>query len=76
MKLVVYFKIDPYESRQKALKLPSLEFRRKHGDMIQVLKVFNGFDRIEPDILVRIAEEHDARGHNDNMFIMQNRLEL
>ena len=56
-KLVTHINDDPYESRLKALKLPSLEFKRGRGDMIQVFKILNGMDRIEPDIFFRMAEE-------------------
>ena len=75
-KLVAHIKEDRYESRLKALKLPSLELRHKHGDMIHVLKILNGINRIEPELLFRVAEEHGTIGHKDKMFLMQNRLEL
>ena len=52
-KLVAHIKEDPYESRLKALQLSSLEFSRKHGDMI-----FNGIYQIEPDIFFWLAEDH------------------
>ena len=51
-------KDDPYESRLKALKLPSPKFSRKRSDMIQVFKIFAGIDRIEPDIVSRMSWDH------------------
>ena len=65
----------PYESQLKALKLPSLEFRRKRGDMIQVFKILNGIDQIEPNIFFPMAEKHGTISHKDKMFMMQNSLE-
>ena len=35
----------PYEERLKELKLPSMEYRRKRGDMIQCYKIMNGLVR-------------------------------
>lgn len=37
----------PYEERLQHLKLPSLHYRRKWGDMIQVYKILNGKDRVD-----------------------------
>ena len=39
-----------YEERLRALNLPSLEHRRRRGDMLQVYKILNGIDRLDPDI--------------------------
>ena len=45
------------ENRElQALKLPSLEFRRRRGDMIQVFKIMNGLDTLDPDIFFLKAE--------------------
>ena len=55
-KLVAYTKDDPHESWLNALKLRSLEFRRKHDDMIQVFKILNDIDQIEPDILFQMVQ--------------------
>ena len=72
-KLIAHFKDDPYESRLKVLKLPSLELRCKCGNVIQVFNIFHGIDR---NRLFRMAEEHGKRGHKYKMFMIQNRLEL
>jgi len=39
-----------YEERLRALKLPSLDFRRRRGNMIQVFKIMIGLDRLDPEI--------------------------
>ena len=58
VKLVAHnIKDDPYKSWLKALK-----FRHKHIFMIQVFKILNGIDRIEPDIFFWMAEEHGLHG--------------
>jgi len=75
-KLVARLKDEPYETRLEALKIPSLEFRRRRGDMIQVFKILRGMDRLEPDIFFSMTGEHGTRGHKDKMFKRHSRLEL
>ena len=41
-KIVVGLHDESYEDRLKALKLPSLVYRRRRGDMIQMFKIMNG----------------------------------
>ena len=38
-----------YERRLEALNLPTLLYRRKRGDLIQVFKILHGIDDISPD---------------------------
>ena len=47
-KLVNGLNDKSYEEQLKDLKLPSLVYRRKRGDMIQMFKVVNGLVRIDP----------------------------
>ena len=49
-KLVPHLKHLSYEERLVALRLQSLLFRRR-GDMIQVYKIMNGVDRLDPRAL-------------------------
>jgi len=39
-----------YEDWLKFLKLPSLDFRRRRGNMIHVFKIMNGMERLDPHI--------------------------
>ena len=45
-KLIDHLRDLPYEDRLKELKLPSLYYRRRRGDMIQVFKIMKGFNRV------------------------------
>ena len=45
-KLIPELREKTYEERLRALDLPSLEYRRKRGDMIQCYKIFNGIVRM------------------------------
>ena len=39
----------PYEARLKRLNLTTLEIRRIRGDLIEVYKILNGLEKINPD---------------------------
>ena len=52
-----------YGDRLKKLKLPSLEYRRARGDMIEVYKILNGYYDVEFPWLVRDFESI-TRGHD------------
>ena len=52
-----------YEERLEELNLPTLLYRRKRGDLIQVFKVLNGVDDISPDKFFKFSET-TKRGHS------------
>ena len=66
-KLIPELKNLPYESRLKALKLPSLVYRRKRGDMIQVYKIVNGMVRINKEDFFRPLRLEHTRGHKQRI---------
>ena len=41
----------PYEARLKRLNLTTLEIRRIRGDLIEVYRILNGLEKINPDSL-------------------------
>ena len=56
-----------YEDRLKRLKLPSLEYRRLRGDMIETFKILNGFyDTAISNSLLNQANQtvQFTRGHS------------
>ena len=54
-----------YESRLRALKMPSLEYRRVRGDMIEVYKILNNiYDPITTHSLLTIDKDRITRGHD------------
>ena len=63
----------PYEERLHRLKLPTLAYRRPHGDMIEVYKLLQGkYDRYVSNI-VKLHKDSDTRegtrGHSLKLFI-------
>ena len=75
-KLISHLRHLSYEERLQALKLPSLDFRRRCGDMIQVFKITNGLDRLDPEIFFLRAEGRYTRGHKDKLLMRHSRLEI
>ena len=61
-KMTANLKDKPYNERLEALNLPSLEHRRKRGDMIEVYKYTSGINKTERPAL-SLHSERDTRGH-------------
>lgn len=69
-KLVQNIRHFDYEDRMKSLGLPTLEYRRKRNDLIQVYKAFHGLDDIKwQDMFIRST--NDTRGHSLKLFKRQ-----
>ena len=59
----------PYKERLKVINLPSLQHRRRRGDMIQAYKIVSGIDRLDPNIFFEQPKGNmDTRGHSSKMF--------
>jgi len=60
-----------YSDRLRFLEIPSLKFRRSRGDMIEVLKILNGFyDASVSPILLR---NYDTRTRGNNLKLIHSR---
>jgi hypothetical protein len=60
----------PYEDRLKAIKIPTLRYRRTRGDMINLYKLTceeGGYDSTLPSIIT-YSHTH-LRGHNKKLFL-------
>ena len=62
-KLVDEIRDKPYKERLKALKLPSLIYRRRRGDMITMYKLQKGLVRVDIEELFKPLEFSRTRGH-------------
>jgi len=56
-KLIPTLKDRPYETRLKSLNLTTLETRRIRGDLIEVFKIFKGFDDIDSSIFLNFLTQ-------------------
>ena len=70
-KLIPHLHDLPYEDRLRALNLPSMEYRRKRGDMLQCFKVMNGLVRIEAKDLFTPTPLASTRGHHQRVLRQQ-----
>ena len=64
-----------YTSRLRALNLPSLEYRRRFADMVQVYKIIYNLERIEKDQFFSYSTTM-ARGHSKKFFKPRARLNI
>ena len=63
-KMVPHLKDLPYKSRLEQLNLPTLAYRRLHGDMIQVFKFMHGFSDMNKTKLFKMKDDTvNLRGH-------------
>ena len=58
----------PYEERLRELKLPSMEYRRKRGDMIQCFKIVNGLVRLDVTKIFTPIPTSSTRGHHQRIL--------
>ena len=71
-KLIPELRERTYEERLQALDLPSLEYRRNRGDMIQCYKIFNGIVRVKAEDIFTLIPPATTRsttfGHHQRIL--------
>ena len=65
-----------YEERLKECGLTTLETRRLRGDQIEVFKIFNGHENIDPNIFFKIKTGKITRGHDFTLVKEQSSLDF
>ena len=63
-KLIPNLRCLPYRDRLEALGLPSLCYRRRRGDMLQVYKIQKSIDRLKSNKFFSLADISTTRGHS------------
>ena len=53
----------PYEERLKKLHLPTLQYRRRRGDMVMMYNIMHGRSGLDKDDLFSPAPSTRTRGH-------------
>ena len=66
-KMIPSLRDKPYEVRLNRLNLTTLETRRLRGDLIEVFKIFKGFDDIDLGIFFDLSKSR-TRGHCLKLF--------
>ena len=69
-KLIPEIKDLSYSDRLKTLGLPTLEYRGRRADIIEVYKISQGIDKIDKNKLFPKNDilQHTTRGHNQRIF--------
>ena len=62
-KLIPELRDESYAERLRILDIPSLEYRRSRGDMIQCYKIFKGIVRINIEGMFDIIQPAATRSH-------------
>ena len=75
-KLVPRLSKLPYESRLRELRIYSLYYRRKRGDLIETYKLLNGYYNIDWSNFFTLSTAHHTRGHYLKLFKNPTRLQL
>ena len=65
-----------YDDRLKECGLTTLETRRLRGDQIEVFKILNGHENIDPNIFFKIKTGKITRGHDFTLVNGQTRLDF
>ena len=65
-----------YGDRLRALKLPSLQYRMRRGDMIQTYKIIHGIDIVNKDMFFSAVTVEATRGHKFKLFQKRSRLNV
>ena len=64
-KLIPTLRHEPYEARLRSLKLPSLDYRQRRGDMLQVFRILNSLD---PQLFFKLSKQTRTRGHCQKLY--------
>ena len=66
--MILELREKTYQEQLKALRLPSLVYRRRRGDMIVMFKIQNGMMRIDSTDLFTPLEFSRTRGHQYRVY--------
>ena len=75
-KLITGLRDLSYDDRLKECGLTTLETRRLRGDQIEVFKILNDHENIDPNIFFKIKTGKITRGHDFTLVKGQNRLDF
>ena len=74
MRLVNFNEKKSYDEKLEAVGLPTLEARRKRGDLLETFKIINGYSSLEKDMFFNhVQDRHDVetRSHSNNLLVLE-----
>ena len=74
-KLISSLQDKTYEERLHILNLTTLETRRVRGDLIEVFKIFKGFENLDPSLFFELSTA-PTRGHSLKLIKPRCRLDI
>ena len=72
-KLVKELEHLDYPSRLRTLDLPSLVYRRRRADMLQIYRIIRGIDKLDKDKFIELVGQTATRGHSFKIFKPRNK---
>ena len=67
-KLVTQISNLDYPSRLKRLNLPSLVYRRRRADVLQIYRILSGIDHLNSNLIVQLDNSSRTRGHSKKLI--------
>ena len=67
-KLIESIQRMDYQSRLKELSLPSMVYRRRRADVLQIFRIINGIDIVEEGKFIQLVDETVTRGHSLKLY--------
>ena len=61
---VPYLQRLSYPQRLSRLQLPSLKFRRRRNDLVNVFRIIKGVDDVDPNLFFKFSHYHSTRQHD------------
>ena len=73
-RMIEGLKLLPYEERLRKINLTTLETRRIRADMIEVYKIFQGYEGLDIKDFFELNRDGNTRGHRYKLYKKRYRL--
>ena len=67
-KLVKYMKNWSYPERLRELGLPTMIYRRRRADVLQIFRIIRGTDKVQSNKIFQLAGDIVTRGHSLKLY--------
>ena len=66
--MTMYVQTMDYPLRLKELSLPSMVYRRRRADVLQIFRIIDGIDIVEEGKFIQLVDETVTRGHSLKLY--------